>query len=615
MPSAEFQPLSSRFERAFSLASELHRTQARKQSPIPYISHLMAVAALVLEHGGDENQAIAALLHDAAEDQGGEPTLARIRSEFGDDVADLVRECSQPLDLTQEQWRERKLAYLRHLGTATPRARLIAGCDKVHNAGCLLAALEEAGERAFERFSGKANGTREWHAALAETLCPMLPAALSRQLAACASRIARSPERALWFGDGTVRVQTSPVRYWPLEELPVADATLGDWRAWPWIKVGGPGPLFLYLFVAARAACHGATGLLVERPGDDPIAIERSCAVPERSPGGGISVVRDGATAGVLVRALPGARFSDFSATASHALQCVRPGDHVIVTGRMPVALGAALAFLGVARGATRISCIAPPDGMGLATVFGSGLGHSEPLRDWLLEHLRPRESPARTIGVIGFPNSGKSILSRLVGKALLQHGRSRTGGELQPFESWVFEADSASPTPPWYLELERYGHPGSSDLRNACKVLWTPELQDQIARRLRNARRFLDMIVVDLPGGDMRDPNRPDPIPEGRESLFKEIDEFVILRRPDRNDDVSVWIRALAEHGLQDRVIAVLESVDVQGDLRVTLRGPSQPKGLWTGTVHGLRRDIDLDRPPEGVLGGLLPLLALAAP
>jgi (p)ppGpp synthase/HD superfamily hydrolase len=82
--------LTSRFDEAFRYAHQLHQSQTRKGTDIPYISHLMTVSALVVEHGGNEDQAIAGLLHDAAEDQGGAPRLAEIRTKFGDAVADTV---------------------------------------------------------------------------------------------------------------------------------------------------------------------------------------------------------------------------------------------------------------------------------------------------------------------------------------------------------------------------------------------------------------------------------------------------------------------------------------------------------------------------------------------
>lgn len=151
--------LSDRFERAFVLASTLHRDQRRKGTEIPYLSHLMAVSALVLEHGGGEDDAIAALLHDAAEDQGGLATLERIRSAFGGRVADLVAAVSDTFATEKPPWRERKLAYLAHLATADEAAIRLSLADKLHNATCTLADVHRLGATAWERFKGGRDGT------------------------------------------------------------------------------------------------------------------------------------------------------------------------------------------------------------------------------------------------------------------------------------------------------------------------------------------------------------------------------------------------------------------------------------------------------------------------
>src|SRR6516225_1975373 len=129
--------LNQRFNLAFELASGLHHTQTRKGTPVPYIGHLMAVCALVLEAGGDEDQAIAALLHDAVEDQGGLPTLETIRRLFGQRVADTVEACSDSTSSDPKDklpWRQRKESYLQHLPTATPDVVLVSAADKLHNA-------------------------------------------------------------------------------------------------------------------------------------------------------------------------------------------------------------------------------------------------------------------------------------------------------------------------------------------------------------------------------------------------------------------------------------------------------------------------------------------------
>jgi len=145
-------PLSHRFDSAFQLAHSLHRKQPRKQTTIPYIAHLMAVTAIVLEAGGDEDLAIAALLHDAVEDQGGKPTLEIIKQKFGDRVAGIVLECSDTDIQPKPPWRARKEAYIAHIADASDDAILVSLADKLHNARAILADYRAVGDKVWKRF-------------------------------------------------------------------------------------------------------------------------------------------------------------------------------------------------------------------------------------------------------------------------------------------------------------------------------------------------------------------------------------------------------------------------------------------------------------------------------
>jgi (p)ppGpp synthase/HD superfamily hydrolase len=145
--------LTERFDAAFLLASELHRTQMRKSSKIPYISHLMAVSGLVLEHGGTEDEAIAGLLHDAVEDQGGPATLTRIRQQFGDVVAELVMALSDTDETPKPPWRARKERYLEHLEDAPLAVLRVSAADKLHNARSIVRDYLLMGEDLWNRFS------------------------------------------------------------------------------------------------------------------------------------------------------------------------------------------------------------------------------------------------------------------------------------------------------------------------------------------------------------------------------------------------------------------------------------------------------------------------------
>ena len=134
---------SERFSHALVFAVDVHALQARKNTQRdPYLSHLLAVASLVVEDGGTEDQAIAALLHDAAEDQGGRPRLEQIARDFGADVARIVDGCSDTLEQPKPPWHERKEAYLRRLRTEADDVRRVSIADKVHNARCTVVDLE-----------------------------------------------------------------------------------------------------------------------------------------------------------------------------------------------------------------------------------------------------------------------------------------------------------------------------------------------------------------------------------------------------------------------------------------------------------------------------------------
>jgi (p)ppGpp synthase/HD superfamily hydrolase len=164
--------------RAFTLAAQLHKDQQRKGSQIPYLSHLMAVSALVLEDGGSAAEAAAALLHDAAEDQGGRPTLALISQHCGSVVASLVEECSDSLlAIGQEKapWRTRKLSVIRSLGTRSRGALLIIAADKLHNTRATLADQAMVGSRVWDRFAAGEEGFLWYHHSLLEQLKDLLP--------------------------------------------------------------------------------------------------------------------------------------------------------------------------------------------------------------------------------------------------------------------------------------------------------------------------------------------------------------------------------------------------------------------------------------------------------
>jgi GTP pyrophosphokinase len=181
--------LTERFNEALQYAAQLHVNQVRKGTSIPYISHLLAVCALVLEDGGDEDQAIAALLHDAVEDQGGKDTYEDIRSRFGDRVANIVDGCTDTYEIPKPAWRQRKESYLSHLAEAPPEILRVSLADKLHNARSILRDLKENGAGTLQRFNGGIDGTLWYYRSLADTFQKKSESAMVRELALVVDKI------------------------------------------------------------------------------------------------------------------------------------------------------------------------------------------------------------------------------------------------------------------------------------------------------------------------------------------------------------------------------------------------------------------------------------------
>jgi (p)ppGpp synthase/HD superfamily hydrolase len=175
--------LTSRFQEALELAFRLHIDQKRKGTAIPYIAHLLGVASLVLENGAGEDEAIAALLHDAVEDQGGEETRRLIREKFGERVAQIVDGLTDSNITPKPPWRERKESYLAHLRQADAAVRLVSAADKLYNARAILRDYQLRGEQVWERFRGGKEGTLWYYRSLVKVFQSFEPTPLTMELA------------------------------------------------------------------------------------------------------------------------------------------------------------------------------------------------------------------------------------------------------------------------------------------------------------------------------------------------------------------------------------------------------------------------------------------------
>ncbi len=180
---------SKRLQEAFTYASDLHANQKRKGTDIPYLSHLMGVASIVMVQEGTEDETIAALLHDAVEDQGGPPILEEIRKRFGDEVARIVEGCTDADTIPKPEWRERKEKYIAHLREADRSVRLVSAADKLYNARSIVEDYRALGEKLWSRFRGGKDGTLWYYRTLAETYQEIGPPGLANEIGRVVSEL------------------------------------------------------------------------------------------------------------------------------------------------------------------------------------------------------------------------------------------------------------------------------------------------------------------------------------------------------------------------------------------------------------------------------------------
>ncbi len=241
--------LTPRFLDAVSLAMEVYGGQRRTGTEIPYLAHLLVVTGLVIEDGGDEDEAIAAMLHDAVEDGGGGAMLKRIAARFGPRVARIVEGCSDNVDGDpDESWVERKRRYLQHLPEVDDDAVLrVALADKVHNARSIVRDYREEGHALWERFTQKTAGDQLWYySGLLEFFSARRPGPLTEDLWRAVGELAwlvandeaqRSDRVRLWLDpdlhnrqapEGWVQVRTPEEAVQLLETYPVRAISLDD---------------------------------------------------------------------------------------------------------------------------------------------------------------------------------------------------------------------------------------------------------------------------------------------------------------------------------------------------------------------------------------------------
>lgn len=174
--------LSQRFEDALMYAVKLHAQKIRKGSGVPYVSHILGVASIAIEYGAKEDEAIAALLHDAIEDQGGDKTRLEIRKRFGQKVVDIVNGCTDTDVKPKPPWKKRKEDYIAHIRHANKSVRLVSAADKLHNIQTIIKDYRKVGSKVWKRFNGSKVGTLWYYRTLVNELLAAERSPLAEEL-------------------------------------------------------------------------------------------------------------------------------------------------------------------------------------------------------------------------------------------------------------------------------------------------------------------------------------------------------------------------------------------------------------------------------------------------
>ncbi len=388
-----------------------------------------------------------------------------------------------------------------------------------------------------------------------------------------------------WFriNSETIQFQKSAVRYWHPEIISSQPLMLPPTSSQKW-TLTGPGAMWMYAYAAALIAEAGhqyavrLQGQIETK--DDPSLGQCELYIDETS------------HSAVLKIDLQGVKLTEQAIIHLLDRQLNRiPANkfcELYISGQANGVAYAYAAYQAVQKGVSLICCMSSSDGL-VVTYDRTQklLGNRPEIPDWIKPHLLRKSAHPKIIGIIGDPNSGKSVFS-----LALNHDRGQRG-----YLGWRLDCDGASPTPDWYLALNKNDPEYAQRIRRENKVEWSPELEDRIAAKMRRLREFFDVAIADLPGGKHTS-DATERIPPHREVIMKEVDAFILIERSDRPSEIF-WREALAAHQLEHRLVAVLKSSDPKGPPDLKIDAISQ--GFIRGTIQGLDRS---KTPTELVLG-----------
>ncbi len=351
------------------------------------------------------------------------------------------------------------------------------------------------------------------------------------------------------------------------------------------VRLEGKGPAWMYAHAAAMAAAAGGASLQARSltPGnsDDTSGCRREIK-PAPSEAAWLIEVH------LPPQSLSEAAIERWIEPLIEQLRQRSPRQ-VCLSGKAPMTVYAPLAWEAVQAGCPMIYCLTPT--AGCVRVFarsdgGDAAELGECLPPQWLESLVTRPRRSVFVGIVGDPNSGKSVFAHTFYQALTEKYRSTD------MRLWLYDTDGQAPTPPWYMALVQAGMVDrAKEYRDALKQgrNWTEPMQRHIAATLRRLRQFFEVVVVDLPGGDFqRMP--PQRIPPGRETFFEQTDVLILLARASAATE-QAWRQELRPFGLEPRLRVVLETVDPRQVPQPSLELRREPDGLWRGRITGLDR------------------------
>jgi len=360
------------------------------------------------------------------------------------------------------------------------------------------------------------------------------------------------------------------------------------------VTVGGPGASWMYAHIGAGLAAVGARAYYKGGSGDqgtthDPAHCEVSVI---HGPG----PVPSSATLRVHASKSQAPVHAVIAARIREGLDGLAPAvpPDLTLTGIMTNRGYLEAAGLAVGRGVRLLRVLQPT--IGLVTVHvGDHVGEKQfPTREQL-ELFDPVEHPV-LVGVIGDPNRGKSILSTLLDLAREEMGK----------KGWRLDCDGQAPTSTWYLMALREDPEGAKRMRKGYKVPWTPDMEMEIADQMRLVRRFFATSLADLPGGKAAEGDTPaERIPPGREVMFRVVDRFLLVDDGYGGTEAA-WRAELARVGLEDRLVAVVNSIDPKGPGGLS---PSSGPGIFRAKLSGLDREKEMPALMEAIRPGLVDL------